>query len=286
MICFCFQSRNLQALEASLITTLSAPAPQPEPVFHFFGKLPKEIRFKIWQMTWEPRTVTMFPTDNKHYWHPQRKEENVLPASGYVNVESRSETLRYYKRCFVQPGREDFRWFNHRIDSLGIAFDWCLNTLKFVDPTDLWKVRRFVAPQQSGIFWSSKPVEATDPSVRAIEHFDVPVITDLLKKYWPQLKELVLTTNKWRIGLQWTPNGEAELPVLLFPPVPLCRRCHYMKTTYLSGLRVRYPRAGGQHDGDKSSGKLTEAELEFLKDQVISWLMEHGNRGREGICHD
>ncbi|KAI0904880.1 hypothetical protein F4823DRAFT_613198 [Ustulina deusta] len=185
-------------------------------VFQLFRQLPTEVRLKIWVHTWEPRTVSLYPStdDGGSFLRPGTK--NRLPASGYVNSESRSETLRYYKPCFANRDKTDFRWFNFRLDTLCLASDeWFLDKL---DPSDARQVQRLILPETfPGVIRAATPCRDTWPKP-VTESFEAPIIKELLEEDYPNLKEITLTTNRWWVSKRYSLEKELEKYDYLFEP--------------------------------------------------------------------
>ncbi|KAI1159081.1 hypothetical protein F5B18DRAFT_638118 [Nemania serpens] len=147
---------------------------QRQRVFHLFGQLPTELRLEIWVHSWEPRTISLFPIDYDNLIRPGGK--NRLPASGYVNYESRSETLRHYKRCFAHPDKSDFRWFNFRLDTLCVPTS--MRDIEKLDYRDFRQVQRLIIPELlPGLACVWTPCPDTWPET-AIQSFESPMIED------------------------------------------------------------------------------------------------------------
>lgn len=148
---------------------------QRQRVFHLFGQLPTELRLEIWVHSWEPRTISLFPIDYDNLIRPGGK--NRLPASGYVNYESRSETLRHYKRCFAHPDKSDFRWFNFRLDTLCVPTS--MRDIEKLDYRDFRQVQRLIIPELlPGLACVWTPCPDTWPET-AIQSFESPMIEDI-----------------------------------------------------------------------------------------------------------
>jgi len=80
---------NFQLLELELVDLKQQLFPQPS-VFTLFHKLPTELRLKIWRRTFSsPRQIELGEV------YPWRCEPRI-PVSIWINVESRSETLKHY----------------------------------------------------------------------------------------------------------------------------------------------------------------------------------------------
>ncbi|KAI1738467.1 hypothetical protein F4680DRAFT_180364 [Xylaria scruposa] len=148
--------------------------------FHPFGELPIELRLKIWVHTWEPRTVTLFPANG--VYSLRRTDKIPLPTSAYVNTESRGETLRHYKCCFVG----DSRWFNFRLDTLCIAVECGPEDLESLDPSNPGAVRALSKPFSSRLDSTTNyPVVYTRCDLRpepVIKSFKSPRVEKLFQK--------------------------------------------------------------------------------------------------------
>jgi len=78
-----------------------------------FNKLPPELRVKIWQRTFESRTVVLDAADINI-----RLPRTPNPIALSVCKESRVETLKYYQVIFVDNSRQYLIYFNPNLDSL------------------------------------------------------------------------------------------------------------------------------------------------------------------------
>ncbi|KAI3321008.1 hypothetical protein HD806DRAFT_546837 [Xylariaceae sp. AK1471] len=205
---------------------------QQQREFHLFGKLPTELRLKIWVYTWKPRTVSLYPIDDDHFLRPGGK--NPLPASGYVNFESRSETLRHYKRCFAHPDKTDFRWFNFRLDTLCLAASWWF--LDKLDPRDLRQVQRLIVPEPlSSAISAATPCRDKWPEP-VTESFESPMVKELLEENYPSLREITLTTNMWMVREQYSPRDKLEDCYIFQAHPSLYKGWGHMRTTYIEGF--------------------------------------------------
>ncbi|KAI1823735.1 hypothetical protein F4861DRAFT_549488 [Xylaria intraflava] len=247
---------------------------QKTPIFHHFGRLPSELRLKIWVHSWEPKTITIFPSNTGHFIlrrTPNKKDINRLPSSAYVNAESRSETLRYYKRCFAQRDKSDFRWFNFRLDTLCVAGDCHLKKLRFLDPNDLKKVQRLIVPESSPVCTkAATPCEDTWPKPSA-DSFESPGVEHLLRKNYPNLREITLTTSRWYISSIYGTRNHYEFWFI---------RWHvfqewgwgYMRNTHIGKLKVRHSPLGPRSYLQRYSCRLSEKDIEALEEELIMRL--------------
>lgn len=108
----------------SSFTTFHTPPPDPsndhltpivdtaDDVFPF-DKLPPELRVKIWQGTFTPRTVVLDAADINI-----RLPRTPNPVTLSVCKESRVETLKYYQVIFTDNIRQHLIYFNPNLDSL------------------------------------------------------------------------------------------------------------------------------------------------------------------------
>ncbi|KAI1753519.1 hypothetical protein F4782DRAFT_529398 [Xylaria castorea] len=248
------------------------PAKQQQQVFHFFGQLPTELRLQIWVYTWKPRTVTLYPVENDYFLRPTNK--NRLPASAYVNSESRSETLRYYKRCFAQ--QDDFRWFNFRLDTLCIPVLCCPQELEFLDPGDLRKVQRLIVPETvPGNIHAETPCEDTWPDP-VTESFESPEVEELLRENYPALREITLITGIWLTCKSYSLQEEKELYLYDFIEGQSAftdKGWGHMRTTYIGGLKVRHTPDGSKSYRQRYCCGLGEKDVEALEDDIIRQLI-------------
>ncbi|KAF2963866.1 hypothetical protein GQX73_g9702 [Xylaria multiplex] len=267
--------------------------------FHLFGQLPTELRLQIWAYTWEPRTVSLYAIDRDHFLRPGGK--NLLPASAYVNYESRKETLRYYKRCFAHPDKSDFRWFNFRLDTLCLAAN-----LPFlnIDPNDLKQVQRLIVPDENpGTTFADTPCRDTWPEP-VTQSFESPVVEALLEIKYPSLKELTLTANRWRVYNARSPLNRLPGVYTIFHILRDLNRWNlhrvvnsaryedqlgnkytlerddglgegwgHMRTTYISGLKVRHSPSGRKTYQQRYCCKLSEEDVEALEETVLESLL-------------
>ncbi|KAI1640541.1 hypothetical protein F4809DRAFT_589155 [Biscogniauxia mediterranea] len=86
-------------------------------MFHRFPELPCEIRLAIWRATWTPRVVR---ADVEQINGRSVTVGGSLPTSGWVNRESREETLRHYELCFSIYSSPTRVYFNFDLDTLEI----------------------------------------------------------------------------------------------------------------------------------------------------------------------
>ncbi|KAI0189878.1 hypothetical protein F4808DRAFT_32234 [Astrocystis sublimbata] len=241
----------------------------PEPSFHLFGKLPTELRRMIWRFALEPRIVTILPSWDCYEMQPRRKPR--LPASGYVNRESRSETLRHYKRCFELEG--DFHWFNFDLDTLCSPTGVCLQICQFRDPSDLMKVQRMISPNSLPNKLKAKmPCEDTwpDPVIDSIDPSDE--VQEGLESNFPALREVTLTSFRWHlhheieeytgdvIGVSWQRDDSHCYAKLA-----------HMRTAYLGKVRVNYSPRGEKSHQQRYCCRLREKDAIWL-DRVIGLL--------------
>ncbi|KAI0538346.1 hypothetical protein GGR58DRAFT_526461 [Xylaria digitata] len=240
---------------------------QQRGVFHLFGQLPTELRLQIWAHTWKPRTISLYAIDRDHFLLPGGK--NLLPASAYVNRESRSETLRHYKRCFSHPDKTDFRWFNFRLDTLCLAASWPLLN---IDPNDLRQVQRLIAPDEfPGATLVETPCRNTwlEP---VTESFESPVVREVLEEKYPSLKELTLTTNRWHVVKPYYPQDQPGNGYAFERHGGLGNWGH-MRTTYISGLKVRHSPSGRKTYRQRYCCQLSKEDAEILELTVIESLL-------------
>ncbi|GAW27139.1 putative cyclin-like f-box protein [Rosellinia necatrix] len=237
---------------------------QPQ-AFRLFQQLPAELRLQIWVCTWEPRTVSLFPStddgyDKLSFLRPGSK--NRLPTSAYVNSESRSEALRYYKRCFANRDKTDFRWFNFRLDTLCLASNpWALDML---DLGELRQVQRLIAPEFfPGAIHAMVSCDSTWPKP-VTESFKSPAIKALLEHHYPSLREITLTTNIWVIINQ----------KYHFTPQPSeFKGWGHLRTTYISGLKIRHSPSGSKTYRQRYCCRLSKSDIEILLATIFHLLM-------------
>ncbi|KAI1131175.1 hypothetical protein F5Y10DRAFT_79040 [Nemania abortiva] len=245
---------------------------QEELVFPFFRELPAELRCMVWEHSWEPRTVTLYPiepTDKPVFLRP--RGGNLLPASGYVNTESREHTLRRYKRCFSHGDSTDFRWFNFHLDTLCLAtFGYYLVKL---DHAELRQVQRLIVPEWfPGCVRAATPCPDTWPEPVS-ESFDSPEMEELLEKHYPSLREITLTTGKWAI--QWCLERIAKKPEDCWKFEP--RRSPYvgwghMRTTYVGKLKVRHSPSGGKTYQQRYCCRMSDKDVDLFLYRLRSML--------------
>ncbi|KAI0106468.1 hypothetical protein GGR51DRAFT_171247 [Nemania sp. FL0031] len=245
--------------------------PQQERVFHLFGRLPTELRLEIWKRTWEPRTVTLYPIEHGTFLRP--RGGNLLPASGYVNAESRSETLRYYKRCFDHGDKTDFRWFNFHLDTLCIAtYTIYLSSL---DPTELRQIQRLILPEDlPGFARDMTPCRNTWPKP-VTESFESAEVEENLQEYYPSLREITLTTSHWgpwRMGRGWEGVSWEDRYA--------CFRCEskfgHMRTAYIGKLKIRHSPNGKRTFRHRYGYRLSEHHVEFFLGMIADLLVYGG----------
>ncbi|KAJ8126527.1 hypothetical protein O1611_g7112 [Lasiodiplodia mahajangana] len=241
---------------------------EKERVFHLFGKLPTELRLEIWTHTWEPRTVTIYPTENGVFMRP--RGGNFLPASGYVNFESRSETLRYYKRCFDHGDEKDFRWFNFDLDTLCVATDPCLDLL---DLTELRQLQRLIVPDDfPGVVRAATRCRDTWPKP-ITESFESAKVEEYLQEYYPSLREVTLTTSKW--GWYMVPP-KWEYRFLFRPSESSFKGWGHMRTTYVGRLRIRHSPAGSKTDRQRYSRRFSKKDVDWFLELIADLLLYCG----------
>ncbi|KAI0490613.1 hypothetical protein F4859DRAFT_508412 [Xylaria cf. heliscus] len=246
---------------------------QQQQVFHLFGQLPTELRLRIWRYTWEPRTVSLFPATPDSFL--RRKSRKPLPASAYVNSESRSETLRYYECCFAQING-DFRWFNFHIDTLCLALNDNLLDLNILDPTDLEKVQRLIVPGIfPGIVRADTPCRDTWPEPMT-ESFESPAVERALRYNYPSLREITLTTSRWAVAeffdLAEEDNWHFEFWFIQMETLPSSRGWGHMRTTYIGGLKVRHTPLGPKTYRQRYCCRLSVKDFEALEEEILSCL--------------
>ncbi|KAI0805026.1 hypothetical protein GGR55DRAFT_293963 [Xylaria sp. FL0064] len=240
---------------------------QPQ-MFHLFGQLPTELRLKIWTHSWAPRTVSLYLVDADHFLRPG--DRNLLPASGYVNSESRSETLRHYKRSFVHPDKTGFRWFNFDLDILCLATSWPF--LDDLDPRDLRQVQRLIIPETLPGTRAVTPCETTWPEP-VTESFKSPKVEQLLMEKYPNLREITLTTNRWHVYKQVSSESRVENCYLFQRGLSLFKGWGHMRTTYISGLKVRHSPTGSKTNRQRYCCRLSEEDVDFLVQVIIRLLV-------------
>ncbi|TGJ88613.1 hypothetical protein E0Z10_g170 [Xylaria hypoxylon] len=231
---------------------------QRKQMFHLFGQLPTELRLEIWAQTWEPRSLSIYPIDDDHFLCPGGR--NRLPASAYVNSESRSETLRHYKRRLAHRDKTDFRWFNFHLDTLCLGGDsWFLDKL---DPRDLRQLQRLIVPEALlGAIRAATHCHDTWPEP-VTRSFESPMVKERLEEKYPSLREIAFaTTGKW--FPPYVPDDIRENCYLFEPRYGPCKAWGHMKTTYIAGIRVRHSHCC----------RLIEEEVEFLSDAIIKLLV-------------
>jgi len=127
-------------------------AESEEGEFNLFPKLPIEIRFRIWIMTFKKQHVDL---DIQKFWEnrhrypfgPERRKSPlrpIFPAALHVNRESRNETLRHY--CIITTN--DSRMSRVSASRVPICvnlsldscyFDcWPLSSLKYITAYATW----------------------------------------------------------------------------------------------------------------------------------------------------
>lgn len=135
-----------------------------------FSTLPAELRVKIYEMTWEPRRVTLTrfwlagPNHLLEYeFYARTSDANIydffdedrvttttmstaqLPVTLWINSESRYETLRHYEIAFACPKNGDSKvYFNFEIDELEIRRHGALRSI--ISGEDLAKVKALIVP--------------------------------------------------------------------------------------------------------------------------------------------
>ena len=235
--------------------------------------------------------------------------KNELPVSAYVNSESRSETLRYYRRCFAHPDNSDFRWFNFHLDTLCLAAEPPLPFLEHLDPGDLRQLQRLIVPvSTTGILEAATPCRDTwpKPVTQSIESSMMEII---LEEDFPSLKEVTLTTNQWypprqALSGDWRKRAfdghhsemiEVTLTTKHWPaPVPgvcgdewkdyfLLERSPvrwdeglglgHMRTTYINGLKVRHSTAGRKTYKQRYCRQMKQQDLDLLAEYVKDVLL-------------
>ncbi|RYC62274.1 hypothetical protein CHU98_g3943 [Xylaria longipes] len=249
-------------------------------VFHLFGQLPTELRLQIWAYTWKPRTVALYPVADDDFLRPMDRKKNRLPASAYVNSESRSETLRYYyKRSFAE--RDDFRWFNFGLDTLCLAAENGLQLLQFLDSDDLRKVQRLVVPETiPSLIQAATPCSDTWP-VPVTESFESPEIEEVLQKNYPALKEITLTTSRWLPCTVYSIEEKRDLYYYFFDKTlsPFSSEgWGHMRTTYIGGLKVRHSPVGRKTYRQRYCCGLSEKDVKALEEEILDGLITWSRR--------
>ncbi|KAI1176384.1 hypothetical protein F4777DRAFT_597704 [Nemania sp. FL0916] len=247
---------------------------QSQRVFHRFGDLPQELRFQIWEATWEPRTVPLIPKQqlNQSPWDPTWKR-NRLPVSAYVNSESRSETLRQYFPCFPQPTKTDVRWFNPRLDTICLAKWYSMQDFKFCNRGHLKKIERMIVPQlMPGFINASVPRADTWPEPLT-ESFESSPVAELLKD-WPKLKEIMLTTSAWEpLGRHLPPSGIERLSHYEYVQKQSPNGSWgHMRTVYLDKLKIQFSPAAPRTYEQQYCRGLSELDARELEDSVCMIL--------------
>ncbi|KAJ8120988.1 hypothetical protein ONZ43_g2450 [Nemania bipapillata] len=241
-------------------------------VFHLFGQLPAELRLEIWTHTWQPRTVVLCPVSNTDLLCPN--DENRLPASGYVNWESRSETLRYYKPCFAVRENSKFRWFNHRLDTLCLAqhwyHEWYLDEFRFSNADDLRQVRRLILPQSLPDRHGALMPCPSAWSQPARQWFPSPKIERMRALYFPQLREVILISHWWYAVTD--KNGNCVRKLGLPDGFTLTGEEGHLRTDYLGGLKVRHLVQGKKTWQQRYSWRLTGETVGQLESDIASQL--------------
>ncbi|KAI1202099.1 hypothetical protein F5X97DRAFT_253134 [Nemania serpens] len=228
--------------------------------FHLFGQLPTELRLEIWAHTWHPRTVSIGLIDYDET--PPPREKNPLPASGYVNFESRSETLRYYKRSFARPGTSDFRWFNFRLDTLWVTDP--LGPEGMFEFVDFGQVERLSIPQpHDSVAEATTPCPSSWPKP-VTESFESPIIKELLAAKYPSLKEVTLRTSRWYISS----GGCSDYR----PRVLRLGAWGHLRTTYIGGLKVQHSTEGPESYEQLYCCRLSEVDVELLVESIFYML--------------
>ncbi|KAI1178727.1 hypothetical protein F4777DRAFT_536559 [Nemania sp. FL0916] len=245
-------------------------------VFHHFRQLPTELRLEIWKYSWEPRTITLFPRRNGHFFRPN--SQNKLPASGYVNSEARMETLKHYKRSFVQVNKKAFRWFNFAIDTLCLPRRYSYLHTKLLNPDDIKKVQRLIVPFCAPFtIDAATPCRSTWPKP-VTDSFECGLIEGLREANYPSLKEITITTTEW---LKHDRPG--TLPISYDDAIDdddnLLRHQNFwnipwghMRTAYISGLRVRYTPIGPNSDQQRYCCRLSDNDKRGLIYDMIGHL--------------
>lgn len=93
--------------------------------FHFFPRLPFELRDRIWELAIEPRTVEICIVKKYDDWGAPVKVISPTPVPAILQAcrESRSQGLRHYHRAFSLPETTgaDYVWVNFRLDMVLIG---------------------------------------------------------------------------------------------------------------------------------------------------------------------
>ncbi|KAI1170350.1 hypothetical protein F4777DRAFT_592001 [Nemania sp. FL0916] len=231
-------------------------------VFHHFGQLPTELRLMIWVQSWTPRTVTIYPTGHRQFSYPRGKV--LLPASGYVNTESRGETLRHYKRSFAYQNDTDAPcWFNFELDTLCVACrPLCFSDLNV---SDLRQLQRLIIPEQlHGRFPAETPCDDTwpQPVSECFESIDLEIT---LEDDYPSLREITLTTQTRFIEK----DGQEEFNHLFRGSTCTGKPWAHMRTNYIGGLKVRHSPIGGKTYQSRYCRGLSKKDIDRLVDTLI-----------------
>ncbi|CAJ2507347.1 Uu.00g085330.m01.CDS01 [Anthostomella pinea] len=200
-------------LESNGMTTAERPT-----TFHFFSKLPSSVRRRIWRHTWEPREVvpTDFVQEGCFIRGAPYDYHEHMPASGYVNQESRQETILHYELSFRSPLNRAGVWFNFSLDTLFMP----LHHRPWVhyDHDDLERLQRLSMPEWLPVGWydaTKRPLQwpslptricrqeafkvKTGSSKALLENPELYGARKLLTIRCPNLKELHLRLNPPRL---------------------------------------------------------------------------------------
>lgn len=183
---------------------------QPEedaPIFHKFVDLPPELRRTIWRFTLGRRIVSIKfvqVTGPDREFREIKPRGSPLPPSGYVNWESRHETLRFYNPRLAIKGISGDIFFNYNLDTLHITCH--AQPLLHLNRHDLAKVQSLSLPEfvpvvrQQQLFnglprmsiWHDQLLEGKYYNLRmshpAHRHFRESQL--LLLEYFPSLREI------------------------------------------------------------------------------------------------
>lgn len=154
-------SPDLADFGAGIGTGLDKPEHAPEPSGgpgpKEFGDLPPELRFIIYQHTWEPRRVPvgqrLMPTALVLAQHPASlligrrptlsTSDARLPVTLWVYADSRKETLKHYRLAFASPDHGvSHIYFNPTLDTFLLEHHGPVDLEPQFHPSDLAQVQR------------------------------------------------------------------------------------------------------------------------------------------------
>ncbi|KAF2029896.1 hypothetical protein EK21DRAFT_66599 [Setomelanomma holmii] len=159
--------------------------------FHFFPRLPAELRAQIWEMTVEPRTVDFYIADKdgapkapnaclESYYANPTLSSTPVPAMLHTCLEARK--FCSYEKVFLCEHQNRYVWLNFNIDVLSVPDTILYRLLPFAS-----KIRRLQMrcelKEHSWMRWST--------GVITPEHFE------------NLLKATIVCTKEDLIGLLW-----------------------------------------------------------------------------------